>query len=274
MDITREYYDSSKLPHPAIAEFFALIQYWDLVVQFVSRSIKTRYKRSVLGVFWTMLNPLMTMVVLTLVFSNVFRFPIQNYPVYILSGLTIWNFFSAASKQAMGEMFYSGGLLNRIYIPKSVFVVSAVATGMVNLGLSFVVLLGIALILGVQVNFTLLVLPISILIATLFTFGIGLVLATAAVYFSDIMPFYDVILMVWFYATPVFYPADIIPAQWAWVFKLNPMVYIVDIFRQPIFQGTIPSLHQWVIALAVSLVAFFIGWYLFTIKSNEYAYRI
>lgn len=270
----QEIYDSSKRPHPLVEEFLSLLKYRDLVVQFTSRSITARYKRSIIGVAWTMLNPLMTMVVLTLVFSQVFRWNVLYYPVYVLSGLIIWGFFSHTTSSAMGEMIWSGGLLSRIYVPKSVFAVSAIGTGLVNLGLSLIPLLLIALVLGVRFTPALLVLPLSVLLLAVFSLGIGLILATAAVYFADMIPVYEVILTIWMYATPIIYPVEIVPPRLLWLFHLNPMLYLLQTFRDPIYRGTIPELHVWLIAAGSAILVFLVGGLIFTSKSNEYAYRI
>lgn len=266
-------YDSSRRPHPLVEEIISLIKYRDLVYQFVSRSIKTRYKRSVLGVFWTMLNPLFMMIILTIVFSNVFKVG-RNYPIFVLSGLVLWNFFSFATSSAMGEMIWSGALLNRIFMPKSVFAVSAIGTGLVNLLISLVPLFLISIILGGKFTYALLVLPLSIIVLALFTLGVGLFLATTAVYFADMVPVYEVVLTIWFYATPIIYPIENIPPHYAWILKLNPMYYIVRIFRLPIYEGVLPGLPDWIIALGCALVAVILGGLIFTNKSKEYAYRI
>lgn len=266
-------YDSSRRPHPLVEEVISLIKYRDLVYQFVARSIKTRYKRSVLGVFWTMLNPLFMMIILTIVFSSVFKVG-RNYPVFVLSGLVLWNFFSHATSSAMGEMIWSGALLNRIFMPKSVFAVSAIGTGLVNLLISLVPLFLISVFLGGKFTFALLVLPLSILILALFALGVGLFLATTAVYFADMVPVYEVILTIWFYATPIIYPIENIPPHYAWILKLNPMYYIVRIFRLPVYEGVLPGLLDWIIASGCALVAVILGGLIFTNKSKEYAYRI
>jgi len=266
-------YDSSRRPHPLVEEVISLIKYRDLVYQFVARSIKTRYKRSVLGVFWTMLNPLFMMIILTIVFSSVFKVG-RNYPVFVLSGLVLWNFFSHATSSAMGEMIWSGALLNRIFMPKSVFAVSAIGTGLVNLLISLVPLFLISVFLGGKFTYALLVLPLSILILVLFALGVGLFLATAAVYFADMVPVYEVVLTIWFYATPIIYPIENIPPHYAWILKLNPMYYIVRIFRLPVYEGVLPGLLDWIIASGCALVAVILGGLIFTNKSKEYAYRI
>src|SRR5439155_19436287 len=133
--------DSARRPAPPIEELQELWRYRSLVVQLVSRDIKTRYKRSVLGVAWTMLNPLMMMLVLTLVFSNLFRFSVQHYPVYMLSAQIMWTFFAQTTTAAMSNLIWGGSLLTRIYMPRTVFAVAAVGTGMVNLLLSMCPLL-------------------------------------------------------------------------------------------------------------------------------------
>ena len=271
--IFTEIYDSAERPHPFLDEFLALIKYKDLVLQFVSRAIKTRYKRSVLGVVWTMLNPLMTMIVITLVFSQVFRFDIENFPVYFLCGQMTWNFFATSTSMAMGDMVWSGGLLNRIYIPKSVFAVSAVGAGLVNLLITLVPLLIIALVLSAKLSWALLTWPLTIFLMALFSLGVGLILATAAVYFADMLPVYDVVLTIWMYGTPIFYPIEIVPQHWRWLFKLNPMYHYVNAFRLPLLNQEVPSWDTWLPAIGFALVSIIVGWLLFTAKSNEYAYR-
>ena len=271
---TMEIYDSSRRPHPLIEEIQSLIKYQDLVSPSISRAIKTRYKRSTLGVLWTMLTPLLTMLLLTIVFSQIFRFRIEYYPIYVLSGIVIWNFFSQATSGAMGEMLWSGELISRIYVPKSLFAVTSTGTGLINLLLSMIPLFLIALILSLPIKPSVLVLPLSILIITVFALGIGLLLSTIAVFFADMLPVYEVLLMIWFYATPIIYPIDILPSQLLWFIKLNPMFYMIELFRQPLLNGVIPEQSYWLIAAGSALIALITGSLVFTSKSNEYAYRL
>ena len=273
MNKAPEIYDSSKRPHPLVEEVLVLVKYRDLLYQFVTTSIKTRYKRSALGVVWTLLNPLLTMVILTLVFSQVFRITLENYPVYVLSGLVVWNFFSATTGQAMVGMAMGGSLLQRIYVPKSVFAVSAIGVGLVNLGISIIPLFLIAIILRTPITPAILVMPLAVLLLILFSMGIGLILETAAVYFADLLPFYEVLLMLWMYCTPIIYPLDILPLPLQGLFKLNPMYYFVTLFRTPLYAGQIPPFSEWLTAGALAVGAFILGILIFTAKSNEYAYR-
>ncbi len=267
-------YDSSSVAHPFVEEIQALIAYRGLVVQFVARAIKTRYKRSILGVLWTMLNPLLTMIVLTVVFSQLFRIQIENFPVYVLCGQLMWNFFSATTSGAMGEMIWSSELIKRIYIPKSVFAVAAIGTGLVNFFFSLLPLLIIALVLDVSLSPAMFSWLLIIPLLAIFSLGLGLLLSTATVYFADMLPVYNVLLTIWLYATPIIYPLEIVPPQWQWIFRINPVYYFVEAFREPLLQGSIPGWGIWLPAIGFALVTFLVGGLVFTARSSEYAYRL
>jgi ABC-type polysaccharide/polyol phosphate export permease len=214
------------------------------------------------------------MIVLTIVFSQVFRFTLENYPIYVLCGLVVWNFFSNTTTGAMSDMLWSGNLLSRIYMPKSVFAVSAVGTGLVNLLLSLIPVFVIALVIGVKITPAIMVMPLAIIILALFSLGLGLFLSTAAVFFGDMEPVYNVVLTIWFYSTPIIYPLEVIPEQFQWLIRLNPLYYLLTIFRDPLYKGTVPELSFWLISGVLALVMLIIGAYVFTSRSNEYAYRI
>lgn len=267
-------YDSTRRPPPLVEEIIALVKYRELIYQFVSRSVKTRYKRSALGVIWTMLNPLLTMVVLTIVFSSLFRFQIEHFPIYILSGQVVWIFFSSVTSGAMGEMVWSGDLLKRIYVPKSVFVISAVGTALVNIGISLIPLIAISLVVGVKISWAILVWPVSILLLSIFSMGVGFILSTASVYFADMLPVYDVILTIWLYATPIIYPLEIVPESWLWLFRLNPLFYLVEAFRLPLLYGIVPTHGIWIPAILSSFLVLIIGGLIFTSRARDYAYHL
>ncbi len=269
-----EIYDSAQRP-PAMAEELREVwRYRDLLVQLVARNVKIRYKRSVLGIGWTMLNPLLIMIILTLVFSNLFRVAIEHYSVYILSALVIWNFFSQTTTMAMSELVWGGGLFHRIYIPRTIFALSAVGTGIVNLIFALVPLAIIMLATGVPLSPTLTFLPIPILLTALFALGVGLLLSVLAAQFSDVVEVYQIVLTAWMYLTPIFYPLEIIPEQYRWLFNLNPMYHMLETFRLPVYAGTLPGLERLFIAAFIAVVTLIIGWASFTKKVDEFAYRI
>ena len=268
------YYDSAARSAPFVEEGQALLRYRDLIVQLVSRSVKARYKRSFLGVAWTMVNPLLTMTVLTLVFSQLFRAPAREYALYVLSGLVMWNFFAQSTMAAMSDLLWGGGLITRVFLPKSVFALAALGTGLVNLLLALVAYAVIALVLGVPPTWSWLLLPIPILAVGLFALGIALALSAAAVYFADVMPTYEVLLTAWLYLTPVIYPIGLLPESvQAWL-QWNPMFWYVQAFRAVLYEGRLPDGGTLAVAFGAGLAALALGWWIFTLKSREYAYRV
>jgi ABC-2 type transport system permease protein len=269
-----DFYDSGNRNSPSSEEFMALVRYRDLIPQLIARGIKIRYKRSVLGISWTMLNPLLMMVVLALVFSSIFKFYIENFAAYLLTGLLLWNFFSQSTTAAMTEMVYGGILFRQIYMPKSVFAVSSLGIGLVNLAFSLIPLFLIMLVLGVPIRLTALFIPVPILLTALFTLGVSLLLSAGVVYFADLVPIYEVILTTWMYLTPIIYPLDIVPDQLVWMIRLNPIYYLVESFRKPIFEGVLPSGKIVLVACACALGCLALGWWVFCQRSDEYAYRI
>jgi ABC-type polysaccharide/polyol phosphate export permease len=267
-------YDSALRPSPPINELRELWNYRSLVAALVSRDVKTRYKRSVLGIAWTMLNPLLMMVVLTLVFSNLFRFDIPHYPVYMLSAQILWTFFAQTTNAAMSQILWGGPLLTRIYVPKTVFAVAALGTGLVNLFLSLIPLLAIILVTGVPITPALLSLPFPIFLAACFALGCGLVLSTIVVWFPDIVDMYQIGLTTLYFFTPIMYPRTILPESYrAWM-NLNPMYHIIEAFRLPIYSGWFAGPYTWLAATVAALGVLVAGWLIFASRADKIAYRV
>jgi len=267
-------YDSARRPLPFWEELIALWAYRDLVRQLVARDIKVRYKRSVLGVVWTMLNPLLMMVVLTLVFSHLFRWDLPHYPVYLLSGTLLWNFFAQTTTLAAQQLVWGGALLSRIYVPRTVFAVSALGTGLVNLTLALIPLGLIMLVTGVSFHPALIFLPLSIFLAAAFTLGISLLLSSVAPLFPDIVEMYQVILTAWYFLTPIFYPVKILPPQYRFWLKLNPMHHLIAAFRGPIYEGVFLSGEGLLGTMVLALGTLSLGWFIFTKRADSIIYRL
>ncbi len=266
-------YDSEMRRKPEINEVRELARYWHLVIQLTRRDIVTRYKRSFLGIAWTMLNPLGTTVILAFVFSQVFgaRGP---YAVYVLSGLLPWTFFAQSTSACMVGLIAGGSLIRKIYLPRTVFSISAILTALINLGLSLVPLLIVMLLYGLSPQPSLLFLPLSTLCLAMFALGIGLILSSIAIYFPDVREMYQIILTAWLYLSPVIYTEDFLPPKYVWVVHLNPMYYLIKIFRTPIYDGIIPAPQEIFLSLAIALLTLMLGWILFTRKAEEFAYRV
>ncbi len=269
-------YDSTRRGSVVFEELREILNYRFLILQLVRRDILTRYKRSFLGVAWTMLNPLGMMLVWTIAFSQFFKSAdLPSYPAFVLNGLLAWTFFSQTTTASMVNLVWGGGLLNRIYIPRSSFAIAAMGTGLVNIGLSMVPLIIVMLVTGLSLHWTLLFVPVSILILAGFALGVGLLLSTLAVYFPDIAEMYQIVLTAWMFLTPVMYPETILPAAYRSIITtLNPMYHMVKLFRIPLYYGRLPNLLELLVPLLISLVVLTIGWFVFTKKSDEFAYRI
>lgn len=271
----KEIYDSSATGSPAVEELKSLLQYKHLIVQFIRRDILTRYKRSVLGVAWTMLGPLGTMLVLTIAFSAVLSRGIPSYPAYVLSGLMAWTFFSQTTNTAMRYIVWGSNLMKRIYVPSTAFAVSSIGVGIVNIVLSIIPLFIVMIATGVQIRWTVLLMPIPILYLAMFSLGVGLFVSVLAVYYADIAEVYRILLTAWMYLSPVIYPPSILPDQIRfWIQTLNPMYNLINFFRMPVYDGVVPALSDFLINGLISLVVLLIGWYFFTLKSDEFAYKV
>jgi ABC-2 type transport system permease protein len=266
-------YDSAQRHLMPLLEVREAWRYRDLIFFLVRRDLTARYKRSVLGIAWTMLNPLGMMIVLSIVFSQVFRITIENYPAYVLSGLIAWTFFAQTSSSAINVLVWGGDLLQRIYIPRSAFAISSIGTGLINLLLSLVPLLVVMVAIGSPLHLTILLAPVAMILLGLYSLGVGLLISTIGIYFADVVEMYAIVIMGWFYITPIIYTLDLLPAKLQGWLQLNPMVHLVELFRSLVFFGKIPTLESWLISVGVALGTFLIGWLVFTGKSDEFAYR-
>ena len=265
-------YDSAKRGPAALEELRGIFQYRDLVFQLVRRDIVSRYKRSILGIAWTMLQPLGMMVILSLVFSTLFS-SIKGYPTYILSGLIAWSFFSQTTSAIISHTVWGGDLFRRIYLPRTSFAVSAVGTGLVNLALSLLPLIIIMLIFGTPLQWSVLFTPFVMLLLVAFTLGAGLIVSTLAVFFPDVSEMYQIVLLGWMYLTPIIYPEEIIPQTYSyWLFNLNPMYHLVKVFRMPLYDGILPDWKTLLVSVVISITTLIVGWLVYSRKADEFAY--
>ena len=266
-------YDSAAPRSWALEEARALWKYRGLVHELVVRDIKVRYKRSVLGIAWTMLAPLLNMVALTLVFSTILKQQIANYPVFFMTGAIFWAFFSQTTSTAASQTQDSNEIAKRIYIPRSVFVASAIGVGLVNLALSIVPLLIILMVTHFPIYTTWFFLPVAVAIETLFAAGVGLWLFTFASRFSDVREMYVVIVQTWFFLTPIVYHPAIVPPKFRFALWLNPVYYLVQTFRKPVYDGVLPSVALVAVSSSLSLVVFVSGWIYFAKRAERFAFH-
>ena len=255
-----------------------LLRYRDLVGALVSRDLKVRYRRSAIGFLWTMLQPLLMMLVLRTVFSSLFQAKSaevpQNYEIYVLAGILFWNFFSQSIVASMNSLRGNAQLLQKLPVPKAVFPLATVLSGLVNLVFALLPLLVLLIVTGHPLRPALLFLPVAIFITALFTLGAGLLLSPLAVFFSDVVELIGVLLMLMFYLTPVIYPKDIVPESFRWVVRFNPIRSILEVFRDPIYQGEIPPLSHLTVSVVIALLLLALGAWVFRRSSDRIPFYI
>lgn len=266
--------ENSDMEQKLISYVKTFFKYQNLLKELVVRDIKVRYRKSVLGLLWTVLNPLLMMTVITIVFSTIFKQSIPNFPIYFLSGSLIFSFNSESTSNALYSIISNASLIKKVYIPKYLFPLSKIVSGLVNLGFSLIAMFIVMLFTNTPFYSTLLLLPIPIAYVFVFSTGLGLILSAATVFFRDIAHFYNVFILAWTYFTPIFYPASILPEGAMAVMKLNPMYHYINYVRDLVLNGVFPSIRENMICMAISLITLTIGIIVFYRKQDRFVLYI
>ncbi len=245
-------------------------RFMPLLRELVVRDIKVRYRHSVLGLVWTVLNPLLMMVVITIIFSTIFKQSIPNFPIYYLSGSLIFSFNSESTSTALASIYSNASLIKKVYIPKYLFPLSNVLSGLVNLGFSLLAMFIVMLVTRTPFYATLLLLPIPIFYTFLFSAGLGILLSALTVFFRDIAHFYSVFVLAWTYFTPIFYPVDMLNGTVQKLMQLNPMYHFVNYMRSLVLYGTFPSLKENLLCLCIGLAMLMLGLFVFYKKQDKF----
>lgn len=255
------------------------VKYRALINQLVQRDIKTKYRRSVLGLLWTVLNPLLMMTVLSIVFSYFFsRYgDVENFPVYLLCGQVIFNFFNESTSIAMGSIVHSGELIKKVYVPKYLFPITKVMSSGVNLLSSMIALVIVMVATRSRVTPTVLLAVFPLLYVLLFSTGVSLFLSAAAVSFRDLMHLYSVVTTAWMYLTPVIYPMSILDGapKWAvFIINANPLTAFIKIFRAVVLDGVTAPWILHVQSIAWCVIALVIGSLVFKKSQDKFILKI
>ena len=245
-----------------------------LLQELVARDIKIKYRRSVLGVLWTLLNPLCMMIVLSVVFSNLFKFDVGNFPLYLLSGQVVFTFFSDSTTSSMTAIINNASLIKKIYVPKYLFVLSRVFSSFINLMASFTALLLVMVATRAELHWTVLFVPVPMLLLVGFCLGIGLILSAITVKFRDIMHLYSVFVTALMYLTPVIYPMSILP-EWLYpIVRLNPITNILLMFRDVMLNNKGLDIVSLIVAIIEMLIVLLIGLRVFYKSQDEFILNI
>ena len=237
----------------------AIKRYRFLIRQLVSRDFKTKYKRSVLGMFWSFLNPLLTMCVQYFVFSTIFKSDIPNYAVYLLIGIVTFNFFTEASGMALNSIVGNASLITKVYMPKYIYPLTRVMSSVVNLGISLIPLIIVSLVTGIQFQKSAVLSLFFLCCVIVFSLGFGMLLSAAMVFFRDTQFLWGVLSMIWMYITPIFYPESILPENFKVVLHINPMYHFLKNIRICILDGISPEPAVYVQCLLLALAALLAG---------------
>ena len=246
----------------------AVKKYRFLIRQLVSRDFKTKYKRSVLGVFWSFLNPLLTMLVQYFVFSTIFKSDIPHFAAYLIVGTVMFNFFSEACGMALTSILGNASLITKVYIPKYIYPLTRVMSSLVNLVIALIPMLIVCLMTKVELKKSAILTVYFLLCLAVFSLGLGLLLSASMVFFRDTQFLWGVLTMIWMYATPIFYPESIIPESMKFIHTFNPLYHFLKNARICILDGISPEPRVYVQCMAVALAMLAVGALIFR-KSQD-----
>lgn len=241
---------------------------------FVINNLRTRYRKSFLGFLWSLLSPLLSMVVLAVVFSFAFKQDIKTFAVYVFTGLIPWLYISASIIGGCQTMIYAEGFLKKVYIPKLLFPLTLVTTETVNFVFSIISLYILAVAVGTKLSWTFALLPLVILITFIFNLGWVLILSIVTVYFRDLTHIVTVVFQALFYLVPIVYPVGILPEKFQWLFYYNPFYYFIVLFRKVIYGTPALTWSDWLIPAGLALVLFLVGMYILMRRDRELIFRL
>lgn len=244
--------------------------YRALLWEFVKKDIKLKYRNSVLGIIWSMLNPLLIMGVLTFIFSNIFKNSIPNFPVYCLSGRLIYDFFAQATNQSMSSITGKSSLIKKIYVPKYLYPLSKVISSFIISLISFIPLIFIMVVMKVEPTMMTLLIYYPLICLFFVALGTGLILSTINVFFRDMQHLYSVVLLIIMYMSAIFYSADIISPKYQFILKLNPIFPIISVFRDCLINGDVTGVGNWILCAVYPIIAMIVGLVVFYKNQDKF----
>lgn len=260
--------------HPIITAAMLLDKYRFLIKQLTARDFKIKYKRSVLGALWSFVNPLLMMSVQYFVFSTIFKADIENYPVYLLAGIVLFNFFNESTNISLYAITGNAALITKVYVPKYIYPVSKVISTGVNLLISLLPLFLMCMATGVRATKAWLLIPFDLVFLLVFCIGLGFMLSAVMVFFRDMQFIWNVFSMVLTYSTPIFYPESILPDNFQGVLAINPMYHFIQFFRKIILEGISPEPREYLICTLFSAAFCMIGVVVFKKSQDRFIFYI
>ena len=251
-----------------------IYRYRHMLFTLVKQDINGRYKGSIFGFLWTLLNPLFMLLVYSIVFQFVFRSDIENYPIYLFICLMPWNAFNNMIGAGTTCVSNNASILKKVYFPREVLPLSVVISNTIQYFFSVVIIFIALLVSGVGISWYALLLPIVVLVQITFAFGIILILSAVNVYVRDVQYMMNPIMMIWMYASPILYSISMVPQKWLWLYKLNPMVSILQGYQNILYDQTLPDFKSLGIVFLVSIVICIIGYLIFNKLQRRFAEEV
>ena len=248
-----------------------LIKYFELLKTSVHKEFRGKYKKSVLGVLWSFLNPLFQLIIYAVVFSFVLRQQIDNYVCFLIVALIPWTFFTSSINQCAVSILANFNLIKKVYFPREILPISTVTSNCISFLISLLLVFVFIIFTGVGFSASILLLPLIILIQYFIILGVGLLISAVTVYFRDLQHIVLVLLNMLFYLTPIIYPIDFIPNNYLIFFKLNPMFHVINVYRDILYYQRIPDLLSLGILLVTSVVLFIISYFVFAKLEKKFA---
>lgn len=249
-------------------------QFMFAVKQLVTREIKRKYARSYLGILWSVLNPLLSMAVMSLIFTTIFKRSIENFPIYYLTGQIIWSLFSTATSTSMTAIVDNKTLLMKVKLSKQTFITARVLTAVVNFGYSLIAYLIMMFVFKVTPSLSMLLVVVDVFFLVMFSMGLSYVLATLYVFFADIHHLYTVVLTLWMYISALFYPVDSLTQVMRTIVEINPVYAYIAFARECVLQGTCPGPMRWFQIILWGVGSFVCGYLVFRKNENNIMQKV
>ena len=251
-----------------------IFQYREVLLSILSRELKVKYKRTSLGYLWSLLNPVLQLLVLAAVFSHIVRQGVRDYTLYLFSGLLAWNFFSSTVQTSAKALLENENFIKKIYLPKILFPLSKLCLRAIEFSFSIIALSFVGLLIGLHVKATVILLPLVSIPLFLFTLGLSIIVSVATVYFRDVEYLLNVFMQLLYFATPIMYPVALLPSQYRIILSLNPFYSQLVLFQRVIYDGVIPSGMEWFTAYAVGLLMLGVGLIVMSKLEDDLVYRM
>lgn len=249
-------------------------KYKEFLKSNVKKDIRGKYKGSFLGVLWSFVNPLLSVVIYAIVFHYIMRFQIENYLIYLISGIIPWTFFTTSITSGMNSILFNADIIKKVYFPRVILPISSVTSALVNFLISCVIIVIFALFSGVGVGYSLLFLPVVALIQYIFTLGIVFILSAVEIYVRDIEHIINFFVGMLFYVTPILYTPDYVPDNFKFILNLNPLSYLIEAYHSIFYYKEIPNLNSLLIIFVLSLAVFSIGYMVFNKLQKGFAEEV